>query len=265
MLPMAGTGDWLLGGLGAFLVTVVTTPAGVSGAVFLLPVQVSVLHVANPALTPTNLLYNVISTPGALLRFRRERRLGSPLTRALLAGTIPGVVLGAVVRVEVLSGPQMFLIVVAIVLAPLGAWLAVGRGSPPSPADRRPGPTVTACAFGAGLIGGVYGIGGGSLLRPLLAYMGFSLYVIAPAALTSTFVTSVAGVLAYQALELANGGGAIATEWPLGISMGLGGIRGSYLGARRQRRVPEEALRRLLGMVCLLLAARYAVQGAGVG
>src|SRR4051812_39228215 len=108
-----GAHDWLLGGVIAFLVSAVTTPAGVSGAVFLLPVQVSLLHVANPALTPTNLLYNVVATPGALARFAREQRLGSPLTRFLLAGTVPGVIVGAVLRVEVLSGPRVFLLIVA--------------------------------------------------------------------------------------------------------------------------------------------------------
>ena len=43
---------------------VVTTPAGVSGAVLLLPFQLSVLHVPSPAVTPTNLLFNVAATPG---------------------------------------------------------------------------------------------------------------------------------------------------------------------------------------------------------
>ena len=203
---MSAPHDWLLGGVIAFLVTTITTPAGVSGAVFLLPVQIGVLHVPNPALTPTNLLYNVLSTPGALARFAREGRLGSPLTRALLIGTVPGVLLGAVLRVELLSGPRAFLLIVAAVLGPLGAWLASGRMPQRGVPAPRPGAGVSACAFAAGLIGGVYGIGGGSLLGPLLAYFGFSLYVIAPAALTSTFVTSVAGVLAYQALELAKGG-----------------------------------------------------------
>lgn len=261
---MIGPRDWLLGGVIAFVVSAITTPAGVSGAVFLLPVQVSVLHVPNPALTPTNLLYNVLSTPGALLRFGRERRLGSPLTQTLLAGTLPGVVLGAFLRVEVLDGPRVFLIVVAAVLAPLGAWLAAGPSASPHAPGRHPGPAVTACAFGAGLVGGVYGIGGGSLLGPLLVYLGFSIYAIAPAALAATFVTSVAGVATYQALELLHGGGTIAPEWALGLAMGLGGVCGSYLGARAQRRIPEAGLRRLLGGVCLLLAARYALQGLRV-
>jgi uncharacterized protein len=73
-------------------------------------------------------------------------------------------------------------------------------------------------------------------------------------------VTSVAGVLAYQALELAKGDSTIAPEWALGLSMGVGGLCGSYIGARLQRRIPEAALRRLLGIVCMLLAVRYALQ-----
>jgi len=258
--------EWLLGAVIAFAIATVTTPAGVSGAVFLLPVQISVLDVPNPALTPTNLLYNVVSTPGALVRFLRERRLAGPLTRALLIGTVPGIVVGAVLRVEVLDGPRVFLVVVALVLAPLGAWMLSGRGertadrSPPAP-----GPAVTACAFGAGLVGGVYGIGGGSLLGPALVVMGYSLYAIAPAALATTFVTSLAGVATYQVLQLAHGEAAIAPEWGLGLAMGAGGLAGSYLGARLQRRIPEAGLRRLLGAICVALAARYVLQGLGAG
>jgi uncharacterized membrane protein YfcA len=67
--------DAALGALIAFAVAVLTTPVGVSGAVFLVPVQVSVLHTPSPAVTPTNLLYNLIAIPGALLRFHREGRL----------------------------------------------------------------------------------------------------------------------------------------------------------------------------------------------
>lgn len=52
----------------ALLISTLTAPVGVSGAVFLLPVQLNILHVPNPSVTPTNLIYNVIAGPGALLR-----------------------------------------------------------------------------------------------------------------------------------------------------------------------------------------------------
>ena len=62
-------GQWAFGALCAFLLTLLTTPAGVSGAVLLLPIQLSILHAPSPALTPTNLLFNVAAVPGSLLRF----------------------------------------------------------------------------------------------------------------------------------------------------------------------------------------------------
>ena len=56
----------------AALIATVSTPAGVSGAVLLLPFQVRVLGTPSPAVTPTNLLYNFVATAGALDRFWRQ-------------------------------------------------------------------------------------------------------------------------------------------------------------------------------------------------
>jgi hypothetical protein len=86
----------------AFTIAVITTPAGVSGAVLLLPFQVSVLGTPSPSVTPTNLLYNVVASPGAIWRYRRQGQTGGTLTWLLLAGTLPGVVAGSVIRVYLL-------------------------------------------------------------------------------------------------------------------------------------------------------------------
>jgi uncharacterized protein len=94
--------QWPVGAALTFLLALATTPAGVSGAVLLLPIQLSVLHVPIPSVTPTNLLFNVAATPGGLLRFAREKRLRGPLTGLLVLGTLPGVIAGAILRVEVL-------------------------------------------------------------------------------------------------------------------------------------------------------------------
>jgi uncharacterized membrane protein YfcA len=52
-------------------------------------------------------------------------------------------------------------------------------------------------------------------------------------------------------------GSAIAPDWALGAFLGAGGFLGSYLGARLQRHLPERSLRRLLGLIACLVAARY--------
>jgi uncharacterized protein len=256
--------QWPVGAVCAFVVALVTTPAGVSGAVLLLPLQVSLLGVPSPAVTPTNLLFNVAAVPGGLLRFGRERRLINPLTRLLVVGSLPGVVLGSVIRVEWLAGEGAFKLVAAGVLLPLGLWLLLGAQRI-APRPREPGPhgrlAIGATALLVGTLGGIYGIGGGSLLAPLLLAAGFSAYQVAPATLASTFLTSLVGIATYQVLQLTHGG-AIAPDWALGLCLGAGGFAGAYAGARLQRRLPETSLRRLLGVVACLISARYLQQAA---
>ena len=251
--------EWPVGALCAFLLALIATPAGVSGAVLLLPIQLSVLHVPSPAVTPTNLLFNVAAVPGGLMRFWREGRLLNPLTGLLVAGTLPGVIAGAVIRVEFLSGGRAFELVVAGVLLPLGLWLALGsqRIQPSRPApSRRTQSAIWVLSLTVGTVGGIYGVGGGSLLAPILIAAGFSAFEVAPATLTATFLTSIVGIVAYQVLQ-AEHGGAIAPDWALGAFLGVGGFLGSYSGARLQSRLPERALRRLLGTIACVVAARY--------
>jgi uncharacterized protein len=253
--------------LGAFLagllVATVTTPAGVSGAVLLLPVQVSVLGVPSPSVTPTNLIFNVFATPSGVLRYRRLRRgsIASPLATRLVAGTAPGVAIGAVIRVEWLSGQQAFYLAAGAVLAILGVLLVVRQ---PTPADRPLGlaavPAIAACV---GVVGGIYGIGGGSFLAPILILGGYTAYTVAPAALLSTLVASVVGVVTFVVLGVTSDtSAAITPDWGVGIAAGAGGVIGAYIGASLQSRIPEPLLRRLLGSIALLIAARYLYLGA---
>src|SRR5688572_22810411 len=96
--------DVVAGFCAGLTLAVLTAPVGVSGAVFLLPVQVSLLGIPSPAVTPTNLLYNVVAVPGALARYGRAGALWNHLSRRLVSGTVPGVIAGAVIRVIVVPG-----------------------------------------------------------------------------------------------------------------------------------------------------------------
>jgi len=243
-----------------FVVALVTTPVGVSGAVLLLPVQLDVLKVPNPSVTPTNLLYNVVSGPGALLRHRRQG-FDTPLLTHLLAGTVPGVVVGACLRVWLVPDPRPFRLVAALVLLPLGVWLVVraARRQPVATDAAAPHPrTLVLLALAVGVVGGIYGIGGGSLLAPLLVGRGMAVAKVAPAALASTFVTSIVGAAAFTVLAVGVDG-SVAPDWSLGIAAGLGGLAGGYLGARWSRFAPERALRLLLGVLAIVLALTYVV------
>ncbi|WP_412521157.1 TSUP family transporter [Actinomadura madurae] len=119
------------------------------------------LGVPSPAVTPTNLLFNVVAGPGALARHHRQGDLAGPLTRLLIAGTLPGVMLGASIRVFVVPGPTVFRVLVALLLLPLGLWLCVRAVRPPKHQTGQPSTRfITALALAVRTVGGIYGIGG---------------------------------------------------------------------------------------------------------
>jgi uncharacterized membrane protein YfcA len=250
----------------AYVVAVLATPAGISGAVLLLPFQVSVLGTPSPAVTPTNLLYNVVATPGALYRYWRQQQTGGRLALVLIAGTLPGVIAGSVIRVELLPSPRVFDFVVAAVLLPLGVWLALttpsGPRDPERPARPIPSPVLVILAAAVGCVGGIYGIGGGSILAPILIGLGRRPAEVAPAALASTFVTSVAGVVTFMILSIHHHG-SVSPDWPTGIALGIGGLAGAYTGARIQSRLPDVLIRRVMGILVVAIGARYLWSGLG--
>jgi uncharacterized membrane protein YfcA len=179
-------------------------------------------------------------------------------------GAAPAVALGAVLRVTVFEDPADFKVFVGVVLGGLGANLvlqsAIARradaGEP-----RAIGPAwITVLGSGAGLIGGIYGISGGSIIAPVLAGI-FRLPVkrVAPAALVATLLTSVAGVITFEILDAlaSTADPARRPDWLLAVLFGIGGAAGGYVGAHLNVRVPEAGLRALLGTLAMVLALTY--------
>ena len=86
-----------------------------------------------------------------------------------------------------------------------------------------------------GCVGGIYGIGGGSVLAPVLIGSGRSPAEVTAAALASTFVTSVAGVMTFTVLSI-HQHAHIAPNWPTGIALAIGDLAGAAPGVLCCRR-----------------------------
>lgn len=292
----------------AFVISLLTSMGGVSGAFLLLPFQVSVLGFTSPSVSSTNQLYNIVAIPSGVLRYIREGRMVWPLTWIVIIGTLPGVLIGAIVRVLYLPDPKNFKLFVGLVLLYIGGRLlkdlvSQGQKSRISSTDQRVQPqqkppqtahtpsaagrqltrvvvtqwtpgrivyefcgeTISVNAWGVmalslivGMIGGVYGIGGGSIIAPFfVSFFGMPVYTVAGAALMGTFITSVAGVIFYQLLASWVPGMAIAPDWLLGCLFGIGGIAGMYCGARLQKHVPATLIKSILAACMLFMAASY--------
>jgi len=93
---------------------------GVSGAFLLLPFQMSFLGYVNPSVSATNQLFNIVACPSGVYRYYKEGRMVWPLTWVVAAGTLPGVFIGAIVRVVYLPNPKNFKLFAAGVLLYIG-------------------------------------------------------------------------------------------------------------------------------------------------
>ncbi len=315
--PVSGVDVFpLIPPLVAMIVSSISASAGITGAFLLLPFQVSILHFNSPAVSPTNLIYNIISAPGGLYRFIKEKRMTWPLTGIISIGTLPGVFVGAWIRIHYLTNPKSFKLFVGIVLlylcyrliSDIFGWnrktkeqnkllnkkfaeqvslkkeasqSLIAAGLPAEAVVKTKylsftkveyefwGETysfktipVFLLALVVGLIGGIYGIGGGSIIAPVcVSLFALPIYTVAGAALASTFITSIAGVIYYQILAVKMvSGSAISPDWLLGLMLGLGGIIGTYFGAYLQKFLPETLIKKILLVLISILSLSYIFQ-----
>ena len=250
----------------AFAISFFTSMVGVSGAFLLLPFQMSVLGYVAPSVSATNLVYNLVAIPGGVWRYAKEKRMDWSLAWIIAAGTLPGLLAGWWLRVHWLQDLRAFKLFVGLVLLGLALrllWKNAPRvkwvSSSNVPDSGRRLMPILAIALIIGVIGGAYGIGGGSIMAPVLvAVFCMQVHAVAGAALFGTLVTSVVGVALYQFLPAPTG---IETrpDWALGILFGLGGVAGMYAGARTQKYVPQRALEIGLALVLVTLALNYVI------
>jgi uncharacterized membrane protein YfcA len=111
--------------LTAFVISFFTSMGGLSGAFLILPFQVSILGFTSPAVSATNQLFNIVAIPSGLYHYIKEGRMVWPLTWVVIIGTLPGVLIGAILRIHYLPNPQHFKLFAGLVLLSVGYRLLI--------------------------------------------------------------------------------------------------------------------------------------------
>jgi uncharacterized membrane protein YfcA len=272
----------------AFVLSFFTSMGGVSGAFLILPFQMSILGFVSPSVSATNFLYNIVGTPGGIIPYIREQRMVWPLAVLITIGTFPGVLIGYYIRVRYFPDPRVFKLFVGIVLLYIGFRLAksIGKKKRAAPPHANKAfvvsnvswnmrrmefdfsgekvsfsvPALLSLSFIVGIIGGIYGIGGGAIIAPFcVSILQIPVFTIAGPALFGTFMTSIAGVFFYSTIPISSGQTA-PPDWLLGFLFGVGGLFGMYLGARCQKYVPEKIIKAILALIILIVSLKYIVQ-----
>ncbi len=262
----------------SFFISFLCASGGISGAFLLLPFQVSILGYTSPSVSATNHLYNIFAIPFGVYRYWKEKRFFYPLTLIIILGTLPGVFLGYFLRIGFFEEVKRFKLLVGLVLFVIAIRLIYEFFAVKKETKFSPNPPqivafnwkvlefiysaqnfkinsfiISFLAFFIGIIGGIYGIGGGALMAPiLLAFFRLPPYVFAGATLAGTCVTSIAGVIVFTL-------GGNQPDWLLGLLFGIGGAAGLWFGARIQKYLPQKVIRLIITMAVLFISYKYII------
>jgi uncharacterized membrane protein YfcA len=101
----------------------------------------------------------------------------------------------------------------------------------------------------AGYFSGLFGIGGGFIMVPLLAFLlGFPVKRAAATSLAAIFLTAIAGVIGYAVND--------GVVWAAAIALSAGSTVGSYIGARLLQVIPQRIIMWIYVVLLTVLAVR---------
>ncbi|MFN3347187.1 MAG: sulfite exporter TauE/SafE family protein, partial [Candidatus Bipolaricaulaceae bacterium] len=245
VLALAGLGIGVLGSL-----------LGIGGGIFVVPLLLLTGWVGTSQEAVGTSVVAVLATgTSASLVYLRRRITPWQVSVGLMPGALGGSYLGAFLAGKVASGALAFAFGVFL-LYPATVLLL---GKEPKELVRAqnarafPWWVLVCVGFIAGLAGSLFGIGGGTIIVPILIWLGLpmieaaagSLLVMVPTAALSTALHALAG----------------RTHWDLAFPLVAGVLVGGQLGPLLALRLPQRVLRRLFALVLLYSAANMIRRG----
>jgi uncharacterized membrane protein YfcA len=249
----------VLGLIVGFLVGV----TGTGGGALLTPLLI-LLGWAPPMIAVgTDLVWSTLTKSAVAVVHWRQQTVDMSIVKRLALGSIPGALLGLALLAHFhASGPRnldrliLRMLGVALVVVALSLFWRALRGAPPAPTSldqgdvRRRAWLTTLAGFLVGFLVSITSVGSGSLIIA-------SLVVLYPGTPLKRMVGSdiVHALLLVGVSALGHLGMGSINARLLGALL-VGSVPGVWLGSRMTARVPEKALRPVLGTTLLLLGCK---------
>ncbi|MFM6973803.1 MAG: sulfite exporter TauE/SafE family protein [Agromyces sp.] len=100
--------------------------------------------------------------------------------------------------------------------------------------------------LGAGFLSGLFGIGGGIIIVPLLVMLGYDIKKASAVSLGAVLIISMVGVISYAGFG--------EVDWLLAALLALGSVFGAQIGSRILGKLPARAIQLFFAAFLLLVA-----------
>ena len=220
---------------------------GVGGGVILVPLLVNALHVAQHEAQGTSLALVVVTALVAVIPYYGHERLDLVLAIWLAMGAVPGVILGS--RLAGRTSAARLRVAFGILILLTGLRLLAAPPEAHSGAAAWPAPLNVLLGIVVGTLAGYVGIGGGTVLVPVLVLgQGFDQHTAQGISLLMIIPVGIVGVLSY-----ARRGRIVLQGLPALLA---GGAIGALAGALLAHRTKAPTLTRLFALLLLATAVQ---------
>ena len=239
-----------------FAAGVLGSVIGLGGGIIIVPVLTFLGF--SPTLAASNSIFAVFSNAAAsTISYAKQRRIEYSTGLKLGLLSIPGTILGAYISTDI--APGLFKILFGLILISASIYIFSKRKMESKKNNLSSSVIIIAiCAsFFAGIISGLFGVGGGIIFVPLMVIlMGFTMKMAAP---TSQFILLFASASALISHSLLG--------HPDFIQAGLlaaGAFAGGLVGARLSLEIKESGLKILISVVMVAAAVKLFIDSLEV-
>jgi len=221
---------------------------GLGGGIIIVPVLT--FFGFSPALAASNSIFAVFSNAiASSISYAKQRRIEYSLGLKLGLLSIPGTVIGALVSSEIT--PSLFKILFALILISASVYIFSKRKIEPKKYNISKQIMILAisASFVAGIMSGLFGVGGGIIFVPLMVIaMGLSMKNAAP---TSQFILLFASCSALVTHTILG-----HPDFYQALLLSAGAFVGGIVGARLSLEIKENSLKILISIVMVAAAVK---------
>jgi uncharacterized membrane protein YfcA len=245
--------DWWLLTVFGFLIGIIASLTGVGGGIFIVPVLTFFYDFKVSNATATSLTTIIFTAIAATINYSRQKRIFYKTGLILVITTAPGAYFGAwlaTIMEERLLGLifGFFLILVAIrmIISTLrtktqGKSLSVKTDSELIK-QRKTIIIGAGLSFFGGVASGLLGIGGGTLIVPIMVVaMGMPIHYATATSMFTMIFTSISGVTKYYQSNLIN--------FPVALMLAAGTVIGAQVGAHTSKKISGRNLSLIFGII----------------
>jgi len=229
---------------------------GLGGGIIIVPVLTFLGF--SPALAASNSIFAVFSNAiASSISYAKQRRIEYSIGLKLGLLSIPGTIVGAFVSSEIT--PSIFKILFALILISASIYIFSKRKIEQKNYNLSKQIMILAigASFFAGIISGLFGVGGGIIFVPLMVVaMGLSMKNAAP---TSQFILLFASASALVTHTILG-----HPDFYQALLLAIGAFVGGLVGARLSLEIKENSLKILISIVMIAVAVKLFIDSLEV-